>query len=305
MNRVKASHETAATSAISSLARYVPPMLFAFGLRSTTSVLRRVPQRRVNTVTTNVPGPQVPLYALGREMLEYLPFYRSPRAYPSEPRSSPTTGRSASALPGTPRPCPRLAWFCTRIEAGISELSQRVHGIAHVSVPRASRIPRSAWRDARSTSAERVLAIATRGDRLPRPIGRRRVSARDSRAGVAQTPAPTPRVCAIGARSMSTGRYARTCAPRSHDRLDQTSLNVLRAQGRTEAAHQPRLEVAELAGLEELARRRVRCRGDDRIVRFGVNAHVRRPWSRHRRRIDAMEPSGSVESRGPACGCSW
>ena len=28
----------------------------------------------MNTVTTNVPGPQQPLYALGREMVEYLPF---------------------------------------------------------------------------------------------------------------------------------------------------------------------------------------------------------------------------------------
>ena len=28
----------------------------------------------MNTVTTNVPGPQFPLYAAGREMLEYLPF---------------------------------------------------------------------------------------------------------------------------------------------------------------------------------------------------------------------------------------
>ena len=28
----------------------------------------------MNTVVTNVPGPTIPLYAAGREMLEYLPF---------------------------------------------------------------------------------------------------------------------------------------------------------------------------------------------------------------------------------------
>jgi hypothetical protein len=28
----------------------------------------------VNTVTTNVPGPQFPLYCLGREMLAHLPY---------------------------------------------------------------------------------------------------------------------------------------------------------------------------------------------------------------------------------------
>jgi diacylglycerol O-acyltransferase len=33
-----------------------------------------VPQRSVNTVTTNVPGPQHPLYLAGRRMLESFPF---------------------------------------------------------------------------------------------------------------------------------------------------------------------------------------------------------------------------------------
>jgi hypothetical protein len=31
-------------------------------------------QRNINTVTTNVPGPQIPLYVLGRRMLEAYPF---------------------------------------------------------------------------------------------------------------------------------------------------------------------------------------------------------------------------------------
>ena len=34
----------------------------------------RVPQRSLNTVTTNVPGPQIPLYAAGRRMLEAFPY---------------------------------------------------------------------------------------------------------------------------------------------------------------------------------------------------------------------------------------
>jgi diacylglycerol O-acyltransferase len=53
--------------------RFTPPMLYALGLRSATSALHRVPQRSVNAVTTNVPGPRVPLYALGREVVEYPP----------------------------------------------------------------------------------------------------------------------------------------------------------------------------------------------------------------------------------------
>jgi hypothetical protein len=37
-------------------------------------VVERHPQRSMNTVTTNVPGPQFPLYCLGRRMTEYRPF---------------------------------------------------------------------------------------------------------------------------------------------------------------------------------------------------------------------------------------
>jgi hypothetical protein len=45
-------------------------MLLALGGR----VATRAPQRSVNTVTTNVPGPQHPLFLCGRRMLEAFPF---------------------------------------------------------------------------------------------------------------------------------------------------------------------------------------------------------------------------------------
>jgi diacylglycerol O-acyltransferase len=45
-------------------------MLLALGGRIAT----RLPQSTINTVTTNVPGPQVPLYLAGRRMLEAFPF---------------------------------------------------------------------------------------------------------------------------------------------------------------------------------------------------------------------------------------
>jgi diacylglycerol O-acyltransferase len=52
------------------LSGFAPAMLLAIGLR----VATHVPQRSVNTVTTNVPGPQHPLYAAGRRMVECFPY---------------------------------------------------------------------------------------------------------------------------------------------------------------------------------------------------------------------------------------
>jgi diacylglycerol O-acyltransferase / wax synthase len=43
-------------------------------MRTTTRVLQRVGQRFVTTVTTNVPGPQIPLYLLGRRMVAAYPY---------------------------------------------------------------------------------------------------------------------------------------------------------------------------------------------------------------------------------------
>jgi len=74
MAGLKESHQAVAGNVLAELAGFAPPMLLALGLRTAVTVMRRAPQRSVNTVTTNVPGPQIPLYACGREMLEYFTF---------------------------------------------------------------------------------------------------------------------------------------------------------------------------------------------------------------------------------------
>ena len=74
MTDLKESHQAEAGKAITEIANVTPPALLALSLRASAAMLRRAPQRSVNTVTTNVPGPRVPLYACGRELLEYFPF---------------------------------------------------------------------------------------------------------------------------------------------------------------------------------------------------------------------------------------
>jgi len=71
---LKASHEAEAGEAVTTLAQLVPPPLMALGTRAVVAWIRRFPQRNVSTVCTNVPGPQFPLYAAGRRMLDYFPF---------------------------------------------------------------------------------------------------------------------------------------------------------------------------------------------------------------------------------------
>ncbi len=70
MEGLKESKQAVAGEVLTSLSGFAPPMLLALGER----VATRVPQRNVNTVTTNVPGPQYSLYAAGRRLLEAFPY---------------------------------------------------------------------------------------------------------------------------------------------------------------------------------------------------------------------------------------
>ncbi len=67
MKDLKASKQALGAEVISSLEEFAPPTLFARASRLHFST------RMYNLLTTNVPGPQFPLYLLGREMLELLP----------------------------------------------------------------------------------------------------------------------------------------------------------------------------------------------------------------------------------------
>jgi diacylglycerol O-acyltransferase len=74
MTKLKASHMVEAGETVTAVGNLAPPMLVGAVSRMTIRALHRLPQRSINTVTTNVPGPQFPLYCLGRQMLEYRPF---------------------------------------------------------------------------------------------------------------------------------------------------------------------------------------------------------------------------------------
>jgi diacylglycerol O-acyltransferase / wax synthase len=70
MKDLKDSSQALAGEALTSMSGFAPPMLLALGMRLAT----RAAQHNVNTVTTNVPGPQFPLYAAGRRMIRAFPY---------------------------------------------------------------------------------------------------------------------------------------------------------------------------------------------------------------------------------------
>jgi diacylglycerol O-acyltransferase / wax synthase len=118
MDGLKESNQAVAGEALTSLSGFAPPMLLAAGTR----LALRAPQRNVNTVTTNVPGPQLPLYAAGRRML---------RAYPYVPLAGQVRvgvaifsydGQVNVGVTGDYDASPDIGVLCHGFEAGMEEL---------------------------------------------------------------------------------------------------------------------------------------------------------------------------------------
>ena len=70
MDGLKDSKQAVAGEALTAMSGFAPPLLLGLGMR----LASKMPQRNVNTVTTNVPGPQLPLYVAGRRMLKAYPY---------------------------------------------------------------------------------------------------------------------------------------------------------------------------------------------------------------------------------------
>src|SRR5438270_261661 len=67
---LKSSGRAVAGDALTRMSGFAPPMLLAAGARLAT----RFQQRLVQTCATNVPGPRVPLYVLGRPLRYSYPY---------------------------------------------------------------------------------------------------------------------------------------------------------------------------------------------------------------------------------------
>ena len=97
---------------------FVPATLMTLGAR----VYARTGQRVINTVTSNIPGPQYPIYLLGRRMLEMFPYIPVALAVRISIGIMSYDGHLAIGVTGDYDAVPDLDVLCSAIEDSLSEL---------------------------------------------------------------------------------------------------------------------------------------------------------------------------------------
>jgi WS/DGAT/MGAT family acyltransferase len=124
MAELKSSGESEAGEAFVSLRRYTPFVLASLFVRLVFSV----PQREIVTVTTNVPGPQEPLYALGRRLVEIIPYVPIATTLRTGVAVFTYCGQVTFGVTGDYATTPDLDVLARGIEQGVAELLAVVRG---------------------------------------------------------------------------------------------------------------------------------------------------------------------------------
>ena len=118
MDHLKSSGMAVGVESMVSAADFVPATLMTLGAR----VYATVGQRVVNTVTTNVPGPQYPLYLLGRRMLEMFPYIPVAQDVRISIGIMSYDGHLTIGATGDYDAVPDLDMLCASIESSVNEL---------------------------------------------------------------------------------------------------------------------------------------------------------------------------------------
>jgi WS/DGAT/MGAT family acyltransferase len=118
LRALKAAREAAVGEALVGLGRYTPFPLASWWVR----LLFGLPQREIVTVTTNVPGPQQPLYGMGRRLLEIIPYVPIATTVRTGICIFTYCGDVTFGITGDFAANPDLAVLANGIEHGITEL---------------------------------------------------------------------------------------------------------------------------------------------------------------------------------------
>jgi len=118
MQELKGSGQAVAAERLTALSGFAPAMLLSLAAR----VGSRLPQSSVNTVTTNVPGPQKPLYLAGRRLLEAFPFVPVGGTMPIGVAIFSYDGNINFGVTGDRDSAPDIGVLCQAIEKSIGQL---------------------------------------------------------------------------------------------------------------------------------------------------------------------------------------
>jgi diacylglycerol O-acyltransferase len=126
MAALKGSHESKAGEAIFTLRRYTPFALASMFVRLAFSL----PQREIVTVTTNVPGPQQPLYGLGHRLVEIVPYVPIATTLRTGISIFTYCGQVTFGITGDYATTPDIAVLAAAIEAGVAELVKAAENLS-------------------------------------------------------------------------------------------------------------------------------------------------------------------------------
>ena len=118
LQALKASKEAMAGQSLTSLGRYSVYSLWSWWVR----LAFGLPQREIVTVTTNVPGPRQPLYAMGRRLVEIIPYVPIATTLRTGIAIFTYCGTVTFGITGDFTANPDLDVLARGIESGLSEL---------------------------------------------------------------------------------------------------------------------------------------------------------------------------------------
>jgi len=116
MQGIKESKQALGAEVIAGLNDFAPPTLLAMASRLNFST------RLFNLIVTNVPGPQFPLYMMGREMLEIVPVAFLPENHALAIAAMSYNGKLDFGLLGDYDAMPDIEELAEAFEASLAEL---------------------------------------------------------------------------------------------------------------------------------------------------------------------------------------
>ena len=123
MSALKTIRAESAAEALVALGRFTPYPLASQVVR----LGYRIPHDEIATVTTNVPGPQQPLYSLGRKLVEIIPYVPIATYLRTGVSIFSYSGQLTFGITGDYATTPDIGILACGIEHGIEELTEAAH----------------------------------------------------------------------------------------------------------------------------------------------------------------------------------